>query len=207
MSVFALAAEELFVMEETYLADKARLMPVPPQRLQHRLRDRLPAAPTLAAVPIRVTTHAPRVAVLLHERRAGIERIAALRAEEVARMPLRAARDDDLALDGRLTGLAARGEELVEVEMAVEAERGVAVVEFLLQELVLGHVELVVEGQALPAGVDPGEALPALSFGLRVEGNEFEIGVALMADEAVGVEALASGAQDATSDRQGAVGA
>ena len=62
----------------------------------------------------------PRVPLLLDKRHLRIKRIAALRAEKVAGVPLRAARDDDLALDRGGAALAARAEALVEVQVAVE---------------------------------------------------------------------------------------
>lgn len=95
-------------------------MPIPPKRLQHRLRHRLPAAPTLATIPMGMTPHTPRIPLLLHKRRLRIKRIAALRAEEMPRVPLRPASDDDLALDRRLAALAPRAEQLVEIQVAVE---------------------------------------------------------------------------------------
>ena len=80
---------------------------------------------------------APRIAILLDERRAGIEWIATLRTEEVPGVPLRATSNDDLALDGCFARFAARAEHFVEVQRAVEAHRGHAVGFF-------GFVELVV---------------------------------------------------------------
>lgn len=105
-------------------------MPLTPQRLDNNIRHRLPALPALRAVPVRVAIAAPRIPILLHKRRAGIERIAALSAEEVSGVPLRAARDDDFTLDRRLARFAAGAEEFVEVEGAVEAEGGLAVAFF-----------------------------------------------------------------------------
>lgn len=110
-------------------------MPLAPQRLHNNIRHRLPTLPTLGTIPIRMTVAAPRVPILFNKRRARVERIAALRAEEVPSVPFCAARYDDFAFDGRFAGFAARAEHLVEVEGAVEAERGLAVG-------VLGCVEL-----------------------------------------------------------------
>lgn len=98
-------------------------MPIRPQRLNNRLRNRLPALPTLRTIPIRMTPHTPRIAIFLDKRRTTIERIAALGAEEVARVPFRAACDDDFALDGSFAALAAGAEVFVEIEVAVEAGR------------------------------------------------------------------------------------
>lgn len=115
-------------------------MPLTPQRLDNNIRHRLPALPALRAVPVRVAIAAPRIPILLHERRAGIERIAALSAKEVSGVPLRAARDDDFTLDRRLARFAAGAEEFVEVEGAVEAEGGIAVGLFGVVEFFDGQV-------------------------------------------------------------------
>jgi hypothetical protein len=74
--------------------------------------------------------NAPRIPILLDERRRGIKGIAALCAEEVADVPLSAARYHDFALDGCLARLAAGREQFVEVEVAEEAHALIAV--FLL---------------------------------------------------------------------------
>lgn len=56
-------------------------------------------------------------------------------------------------------------------------------------------------------GVNPGEAVVSFGFGFWVEGDEFEVRVALVADEAGWVETFAGGAEDAAGDWEGAVGA
>lgn len=65
--------------------------------------------------------HTPRIPILLYKRRGRIERVTALGTEEVPGVPFCTTRNNDLALNGRLAALAARREELVEVEVAVEA--------------------------------------------------------------------------------------
>lgn len=62
----------------------------------------------------------PRIPIFLDKRGTGIKRITTLRAEKVSGMPLGAARDDDLALDGRFARFAAWAEAFVEIEVAVE---------------------------------------------------------------------------------------
>jgi len=154
-----------------------------------------------------MTAHAPRIPVLLDERRRAVEGIAALRAEEMSDVPFRAAGHDDLAFDRGPAALAARGEELVEVEVAVEAQTGVAVRGFEAGEVVFGHQVVVRDGD-LETGltcVDAREAFGALFFRLWVEGDAFEVGVALLADEAFGVETFACCAQYASGDGEGAV--
>ena len=123
----------------------------------------------------------------------------------------RAAGDYDVAFDRGSTGFAARGEELVVVEVAVEP--GGDVVE-TVGEVEGGHFfrgggfgggERWAEAGL--AGVDAGQAVVAVGVWFRVEGDEFEVRVALVADEAGWVETFAGGAEDAAGDGEGAVGA
>jgi hypothetical protein len=107
--------------KETYHANKTTLMPLTPKSLHSLLQDHLPTSFALPIEPPRMALHTPRIPIPLHERRLLIERVAALGAEEMAFMPLPAAGNHDFALDGRLAAAAARGEELMEVEVAVEA--------------------------------------------------------------------------------------
>jgi hypothetical protein len=108
-------------------------------------------------------------------------------------MPLCAASNYDFTLDGRLAGLAARREEFVEVEMAVEAQALIAVV-FGSAAGVVGDVG------AVHAGLDPGDPFAAGGLGLWVEGDAFEAFRAVVAAEALGVETDAGGADDAAGD-------
>jgi hypothetical protein len=163
-------------------------MPLAAQRLDNNIRHRLPALPTLGAVAVRVAVAAPRIPILLHKRRASIEGITALRAEEVAGVPLGATSHDDLAFDGGLARLAARAEHFVEIQRAVEAQGGLAVNFLRLVEFIHGDV---FGEDAVLAGCDALEAARVLRFGLRVEGDVLEIGVAFVAVEAGGVQALA----------------
>jgi len=116
-------------------------MPLAPQRLHHHIRHRLPTLAALGTVPVSVAIATPRIAILLDERRAGIEWIAALRTEKVASVPFGATSNNNFAFDWCLARLAARAEHFVEVERAVEAHRGLAVgyfrfVEFLVCDVV-----------------------------------------------------------------------
>jgi hypothetical protein len=96
-------------------------MPLCPKRLNNRIRNRLPTPLTLRTIPMRMAIHTPRIPILLHKRRTTIKRIATLRTKEVSSMPLRSTRDDNLTFDRCLAALAPRTEELVEIEVAVEA--------------------------------------------------------------------------------------
>lgn len=184
-------------------------MPLRAQRLDHRIHNRLPALPALGRVPIRMAPNAPRIPIFLNKRRRRIKRVAALRAEKVSDVPLRAACDNNLALDGRLAALAARREQLVEVKVAEEALGFVeAVVGFQAQHVVGRGVrgeELDV--LAALAGADAGDALGVLDVGLGVEGYTFQVLAAVVADEAFGVEARACGRDDAPRDGQRALAA
>jgi hypothetical protein len=135
--------------------------------------------------------YTPRIPLLLDKRRAAVKRVAALRAEEVTNVPLRTARDDDLSLDGCLAALAARREQLVEVEVAVEAQ-GLVMPVFSLELLhrFVGRMR-VQHGKVVAAlaCVDARYALGVLGGRLRVEGHAFEVLAAVVALEALRVEA------------------
>lgn len=70
---------------------------------------------------MRVTINTPSIPILLYKRRVRIKRIATLGTEKVTGMPLRATGNNNLAFNRRLAALAAGREELVEIEVAVEA--------------------------------------------------------------------------------------
>lgn len=179
-------------------------MPLAAQCLDDNIRHRLPALPTLGAVAVRVAVAAPRVPILLDKRRASIERVAALRAEEVAGVPLGAASHDDLAFDRGLAGLAARAEHLVEVQRAVEAQGRLAVGFLSFVEFVHGDV---FGEDAVLAGCDALQTSGVLRFGLGVERHVFKIGIAFVAVEARRVQALTSGREYATRNGLGTVSA
>jgi hypothetical protein len=156
-----------------------------------------------------VAVDTPRIPLLLHKRHVGIKRITALRAEKVARVPLRATRNDNLALDGRRTAFTARTKALVKVQVAVEPWRLVGTI-LVLQALHLlrrfpaGQEGDVVAGRA---GADAVYARGVLGAGFRVEGDAFELLAALVAAEALGVEPTAACGDDAPGDGEGAGGA
>jgi hypothetical protein len=98
-------------------------MPLRSKRLDNCVRNRLAALLALGAKAMRMTIHTPSISLLLHERRARIKRISALRTEKVSGMPLSTTRHNNFAFDGRLARFAAWREHFVEVEMAEEALR------------------------------------------------------------------------------------
>ena len=114
-------------MNFTYQTAEAVLMPLTSKTFDNNIRNWLPALTALGTVPVGMAVATPRIPIFLNERRARVERIATLRAEEVAGMPFCTASNNDLTFDGCLARFAARAEHLVEVEGAVEAQRGFAV--------------------------------------------------------------------------------
>ena len=111
-------------------------------------------------------------------------------------------RNHDLRFNGRLARLAAGREEFVEVEVAVEAEGGVAVVSGSFAGFLFGEGN----GEVGGTGIDAGEAGGARGVGFGVEGDAFEGADAVVAGEAVGVEALRGGCDRAAGDGKGAGG-
>jgi hypothetical protein len=106
-------------------------------------------------------------------------------------MPLRTARNNDLAFDRRLAALASRREEFVEIKMAEEAWGFVrAVVVLEARHVVDGGVRRE-EGDvgAGKAGTDPVDTFGVLVGGLRIEGYAFEMLAALVAGEAFRMKA------------------
>ena len=184
-------------------------MPLAPQRLDNRVRDGLATALALCAVPVGVAIDTPRIPVLFDKRRRRVKRIAALGAEKVSRVPLCAARDHDLALDGRLAGFAPRGEALVKVQVAVEARGLVGAVLVLELAHLLGRVPAGEEGDVLAAlsCSDAVYARAVLGGGLGVEGDAFELLAALVAGETFGVETTPACGYDAARDGERAGGA
>lgn len=162
------------------------VVPLAAQRLYILTDDGLPALaalgrPSLCALGLAVD--APGVAVLFNMRHSVAERVAALGAEEVTVMPVRAEGDDVLADDGRLAVLAARGEEFVPVEVAEEAQPLVTVVGRSLARKML-------DGMSGGAGADPVDSLGADVLRLRADFHCLEAGAAAEAAEALRVEAL-----------------
>lgn len=184
-------------------------MPLRAQCLHHRIRNRLAAALTLRTKPIRVAVDTPRVPLLLDKRHIRIKRITALRAEKVAGVPLGATRDDNLALDGGSTTLAAWAKALVEVQVAVEPRRLVGAVLVLQLLHLLRCFPAGQEGHVVAGGAsaDAVHARGVLSAGLRVEGDALELLAALVAAEALRVEAAPARGDDAARDGERAGGA
>lgn len=75
--------------------------------------------------------------------------------------------------------------------MAEEAQHAVSVFDFPLQQLVRGHVFFARHGVACSSRFNASETLGVRLFGFGVEGYELEVGVALVAYEAGGVETFA----------------
>ena len=155
--------------KKTYQTNKTPLMPLGPQRPNHHLRHRFPTLPALGAVAMGMTPDTPSIIVLFDKRGGSVKGVAASGAEEMPFVVGVAAGDDDLVLDGGLTGFAAGGEELVVVEVAVEA--GGEVVDAIGDEFEVGHFRRGGGfrgrrwGEAGLAGVDAGQAVVPLGRG------------------------------------------
>ena len=166
-------------------------MPLRPKRLDNGIGNRFSTPLTLRTVAMRMAIHAPSVSIFLHKRGCGIKRITALSAEEMTSMPFRAASDDDLAFDWRFATFATRGEELMEVEVAVEAWRFInAIIILETRHVVCGGVggEIRDVG-AGKTGADAVDAFGVFVRRFRVEGYAFEVLSTLVAGEAFGMEA------------------
>ena len=116
--------------------------------------------------------------------------IATLCAEEMPRMPLSPASYNHLTLNRRLAAFASWAEELVVVEMAIEAHSLVTVIGF---RNALADLDVL----AVHPPMNTIDALSTLIFWLWVESDTFEAFAAMVADEALGMEAGAGGADDA----------
>lgn len=168
-------------------------MPLCPQRLDNRIGNRFPTALALGTVPMRMTVNTPSIPIFLHKRCSAIKRVATLCTEKVTGVPFGAASDNDLAFNGRLAALAARGEELVEIKVAVETCGFVGAVVILEARHVVGCGVSGEVGDVLAreSGTDARDTFGVLVGRLRVEGYAFEMLAALVAREAFGMEARA----------------
>jgi len=155
-------------------------MPLPAQRFYRDfVQDR-------GFTPFTTRTRAPRMAAhaisipvtAFDEGRRRGKRVAALGAEEVIDVVGVAARNDNLTLDGCLAGAAAWGEELVEIQVTVEAE-GVILEE---KGVFARH------GLVLTVGAGDAQAIEAGGVGLWVEGDAFQRCVTVVAGEAFRVK-------------------
>lgn len=98
--------------------------------------------------PLCLALDAPRVTVLLYVRHAVFEGIATFCAEEVTVVPVMTKGNDMLPEDGRPAVLAARGEKLMPVQMAIQAE---AVIPILRHSLARDLLERLASGATLNA--------------------------------------------------------
>ena len=161
-------------------------MPLAPQRpdvLTDHRRTALLALRRPALRPLRLAVDAPGISVLLDVRLALIEGVAALGAEKVAVMPVRAQRHDVVPEDRRLAVLAAGREKFVPVEVAVEAQAIVPILRHRLARCLFQHLSR----RPPPNPVKP-LAAELLRFGADLEG--LEACAAGVATEALRMEAL-----------------
>lgn len=182
-------------------------MPLRAQRLNDRVRDGLATALALRAVSIGVAVDTPRISVLFHKRCARVERITALRTEEMPRVPLRTTRHHNLPLNRGLATLTPRAKALMEVQMTIKPRTLIDPILLLEHRHFLRGVPARQESDifAALAGADTVAARGVLCRRLRVEGDAFELLAALVAAEAFGVEAASASADDAAGDGECAV--
>lgn len=174
-------------------------MPLPAERLDHHADHGEPARHALGGAPLGtfgLALDAPGVPVLLDMARALLERVAALRAEEVAKVPVLSQGDGVRAENRGLAVFALGGVEFVPVEVAEVAVAGVAV---FCHGLALDVGDRLSSSTAL----DPIKTLGAHG-GRFVEDFEcFESGSAREADKALGVEFLCSSSESYDSSFNG----
>lgn len=146
-------------------AAETPLMPLPTHSLDILTNDWQSALQALrrpSLSTLRLAPQTPRIPILLNMAHALLERIPALRAEEVPEVPVRAQRDGMRADDGGCAVLASRREVLVPVQMAEVAESRIAV-------LSCGLAFDFWEDFAAGAEMDALEALGPVKIGLRTD--------------------------------------
>lgn len=195
LTVTAQEVPAVVKLTTTFHAAKTLSMPLCSKCFDNGVSHRLAALLALSRVAVRVAAHTPSIAVFFHKRSGRVERIAALCAEEMPRMPLSPACHNHLALNRRLAAFASWAEELVVVEMAIEAHSLVTVIDF---RNALTDLDVL----AVHPPMNTIDALSTLIFWLWVESDTFEAFAAMVADEALGMEAGAGGADDAACYRK-----
>ncbi|KAK5634733.1 hypothetical protein RRF57_010446 [Xylaria bambusicola] len=130
-------------------------MPLGAEGLDILSNDSFLATPALGRASLGALSlagDAPRVAVLLDVRHALLERVAALGAEEVAKVPVLTEGDDVVTENGRLAVLALRRKVLVPVEVAEEPHALVAVLGHGLPGLLLEDLACCAAAYAVETG-------------------------------------------------------
>jgi len=168
-------------------------MPLRSQSLDNSIRHRLLAFPAFGRVAISVAVDAPCVPVFLNKWCFGVERIATLRTEKVASVPLRTTSNYYLALNRRFAALAPRTEELVEVEMAIKPQSFVSIfvcsLSYSFLDIMTGHTS-----------TNTVQALIAEVLWFWVKSYAFEPLAAVVAAEAFVMEACSTSRDDTTGD-------
>ena len=144
-----------------------------------------------------MTTHAPSIAITLYKRCSLVKRVTTLSAEEVAFMPLATAGNDDLPFNGCLAATAAGRKHLMKVKMTVEAQAAITIVHC---SLAINEVWRV---RVRSAGFDTRKTCIARGRRFRVEGDALKEFRAVEAGEALRVETLREGGDNASSYGKG----
>lgn len=121
-------------------------------------------------------------------------------AKEMTYMPRSPTGNDDFCLNRRLATTTAWRENLMKVEMAVEAEGSITIVERCLPRLFF----FLWKGCAVCTSLDPCKPSIASSIWFRIKGHAFKGLRTVIACEAVRMKALRGGTDDTPFDRKSA---
>lgn len=154
---------------------------------------------TLRRIPVGMTVHTPSIPILLYKRRRRIEGITALRAEEMAHVPLCAACHDNFTFYRRLAALTSWAEQLMEVQMTEKPRAFIMTVfRFQAQHIFIcwmrRNARNIFTGES---STDARYAFSVLVLWLGVESYAFKVFTAVMAHEAFRMEAGACCRDDA----------
>jgi hypothetical protein len=138
-----------------------------------------------------MTVYAPSIPILLYKRRRRIKRVTALRAEEMAHVPLGAACHDDFPLYGRLAALASRAKQLMEVQMTKEPWALImAIFRFQAQHILISRMRWNTRNiLARESSTNTRYAFVALVVWFGIESYAFKVLTAVVAEEAFRVKA------------------
>jgi len=126
--------------------------------------------------------------------------ISTLSAKEMPNVPFTSASHHYFALDGRLAASASWAEELVEIEMAVKPQSFVTIFHLTTALFLLDRL-------AVRSPMYARHTFLALGVWLGIERNAFECLAAMVADEALRVEALTGCADDAAGNGESTLSA
>jgi hypothetical protein len=174
----------------TYRANEAKPVPIITQSFHNGIRYRFLALSALRAIAIGMAAHTPCIPILLNKWCCAIKWIATLSAEEVPSMPFGTACHNDFAFNRSLAALASWTKQLVEVKVAVEPKAGVTICHFKVECFFGRSTNWYGHCHSCLSSLDSLESFRTPGLWFRVECNKLQVGVTLVADEALGMEAL-----------------